>query len=343
VKIAKIRMKQILFLSLGLLPLASIFGAEKSFEGTVTMTETRDGAATQFLFTRKGDQSRIDKTDKSKPEPINIIDLAAQKLTIVYPHNSSFAVVDLTKAQNQTPPGAPNLPPSLGSGVPGSSGFATPPGLVQLPNNSAPGADMHVGPQISPPAGFPTPPPMPPIPSGRMPAGPNQMPQMPNNPMPPPQGFGSQGMPPMGGFGSAPELKKTDKTKKIQGFDCTLYTLSDHGETFEIWATPDAALFPIRLARANYQNRHFGPVMLEQQWIELLRNQSLFPLEATLRTDLSDAPAGPPGAGRQNSVPEAGHSQERYSFKVDKIEKKKIANPEELFSPPKDYYEIQGH
>ena len=79
--------------------------------------------------------------------------------------------------------------------------------------------------------------------------------------------------------------------------------------------------------------------MLEERWIELLRSQSLFPLEATLRTDL---PAGPPGAGQQNSVPEADHSHERYSLKVDKIEKKKIDNPEELFSPPKNYYEIPG-
>ena len=49
--------------------------------------------------------------------------------------------------------------------------------------------------------------------------------------------------------------------------------------------------------------------MLEQRWIELLQSQSLFPLEAELRTDL---PAGPPGAGQQNSVPEADHSHERY-------------------------------
>jgi hypothetical protein len=165
------------------------------------------------------------------------------------------------------------------------------------------------------------------------------MPQMPGNPM----ASGMPLMPPMpamGGFGGAPELKKTDKTKKIRGFDCTLYSLSDHRETFEIWATPDAALFPFRLVQTNYHSRHFGPVMLEERWIELLRSQSLFPLEATLRTDL---PAGPPGAGQQNSVPEADHSQERYSFKVDKIEKKKIDNPEELFSPPKNYYEIPGH
>jgi hypothetical protein len=148
-------------------------------------------------------------------------------------------------------------------------------------------------------------------------------------------------MPAMGGFGGTPELKKTDKTKKIQGFDCTLCTLSDRGETFEIWATPDAALFPFRLVQSNYQSRHFGPVMLEEQWIELLRNQSLFPLEATLHTDLAAPPAGAPRASHQSSVPEADQSQERYSFKVDKIERMKIDN-EKLFQSPEGYLEIQS-
>jgi hypothetical protein len=310
---------------------------DKSFEGALTVTETRGGVAMQFLYSRKGDKLRIEHGDKSKPEAVNIVDLAAKKLTIVYPHNSTFVVVDLTKIP--APSGAPNLPPGfppLSNVVQLQAGAPTVPSFPPPPTP---------GPAISPPPGFPTPPPIPSMPP---------MPQMPNNPMasgaahmpmPPPQGFGAPGMPPMpgtGGFGAAPELKKTDKTRKIQGFDCTLYTLSDHGETFEIWATPDAALFPFRLVQSNYRSRHFGPVMLEERWIELLRNQSLFPLEATLRTDLSAAPAGPPRGGQQNSVPEADHSQERYSFKVDKIEKKKIDNPEELFSPPKDYYEIPG-
>ena len=304
---------------------------DNNFEGTLTATETRDGVAMQFLYSRKGDKLRIEPGDKSKPEAVNIVDLAAKRLTIVYPHNSTFVVVDLTKTP--APSGAPNLPPGF---PPASKVGQLQAGAPTIPSFPPPSTR---GPAISPPPGFPTPPPMPSMPP---------MPQISNSAaaglMPPPQRFGPPGMPPMpgmGGFGAAPELKKTDKTRKIQGFDCTLYTLSDHGETFEIWAIPDAALFPFRLARANYQNRHFGPVMLEQEWIELLRNQSLFPLEATL-TDLPAAPADPPRAGHQNGVPEANPGQERYSLKVDKIEKKKIDNPEELFSPPKNYYEIPG-
>ena len=120
-------------------------------------------------------------------------------------------------------------------------------------------------------------------------------------------------MPPMGGFGGAPELAKTDKTKKIQGFDFTLYTISDRMQTFEIWATPDSALFPFRLLERNYNSRHFGPRMLEEQWVEFLQKKALFPLEATLAPILSglqtgrkkpvpsQVPAAPPIPGRRSS------------------------------------------
>ncbi len=172
------------------------------------------------------------------------------------------------------------------------------------------------------------------------------MPQMPNNPMaagvlnmPMP------GMPPMpaiGGFGGTPELKKTDKTKKIQGFDCTLYTLSDRMETFEIWATADSALFPFRIIQKNYLTRHFGPQMLEEEWVELLQKQSLFPLEATLRMEVHPHPAGP-AADSGNGIAPASveHGPERLSFKVDKIDKKKI-DDEALFKAPENFYEINA-
>ena len=51
-------------------------------------------------------------------------------------------------------------------------------------------------------------------------------------PMPP--------MPPVPGMFGGMELTKTDQTKKIQGFDCALYTVSGRGENFEIWATNDS-------------------------------------------------------------------------------------------------------
>jgi hypothetical protein len=188
--------------------------------------------------------------------------------------------------------------------------------MPQMPNNPMASGMPNM------PAGMP---PMPSAPLGGAPALPNPM-----------------MMPAMGGFGGTPELKKIDKTRKIQGFDCTLYTISDRMETFEIWAASDSALFPFRLIQMNYLNRRFGPRMLEEQWIELLQKKSLFPLEATLRTD---SPIRPESRSGTSPVPSAGGApdkgQERLSFKVDKIDKKKIDN-EKLFQPPEGYFEIQS-
>ena len=283
--------------------------AEKtaSFEGTVSASFTRGGTDTKkFLFTRKGNQLRIEDADKSKPEPINIVDLDAKKLTIIFPHNSTFVHVDLIPPlRDRAQPGAPNLPP----------GFPTPPNIPAAPIGARP------GPAIPPPPGIPSPPPlpaMPPMPNNRAPAGALNM------PMPPSPGFGAPGMPPMPAMPGAfvvSELKKTDKTRTIHGMECTLYTLRDRGQNFEIWATNDSVLFPFRLLQRDYMSRHFGPQMLEEQWVELLQKKSLFPLEATLTME----PNG----------------QERLSFKVDKIEKKRIDDAA-AFSPPKDFYEIQA-
>jgi len=121
-------------------------------------------------------------------------------------------------------------------------------------------------------------------------------------------------------MGPPPELKKTDQKKKIQGFDCALYTLSDRGETFEIWATNDAQLFPFRLIERDQFALKFGPQMLEEQWATLLRDKSLFPLQAALRME--------------------GGGAAQFTFAVDKIDKKKIGD-EKLFHPPEKYLEIQ--
>jgi hypothetical protein len=290
------------------------------FEGTIEATLTRAGAeATRFAFTRKDDLLRIENTS-NKLEPINIVDLAAKKLTIVYPHNTTFVHLDLNKAAAQ--PSAPPLPPNF-------------PAQPTLNASRSEAATARIGPNISPPPGFPSPPPMPSIPqmpSGRMPdvaskmpALPNQMPPMSNSPGAP--GMSMPGMPmmppTMGPFGPH-ELKKTEKTKKIEGFECTLYTLSDRGQNFEIWATEDAALFPFQLIQREYLGRRFGPQMIEEQWPELLQKKSLFPLEATLKME--------PGG------------QERLSFKIEKIDKHKIdsAEAEKLFSPPEKYIEIEA-
>jgi hypothetical protein len=273
-------------------PNAFAIDPDSTFEGTISTTLTRSGTEpVHFLFTRKNNEVRIENTT-NKLEPINILDLGAKKLTVIFPYNTTFVQVDQTTTT--APMGGPSTP----------AGFPSPPVGIGPKGGEA---MRGVGPQFSPPPGFPSPPPMPQMPNNSG-AGPGVMPAMPM-------------MPPMPGISGTPELKKTDKTKTIQGFECTLYTISDRGQTFEIWATDDSAFYPFRLLQRDYMRRHFGPQMVEEQWPELLQKKSLFPLEATLRME----PNG----------------QERLSFKVDKIEKKPIGDWAALFSPPKDFSEIQ--
>ena len=269
---------------------------DRKFEGTVKATLLRAGTPpTEFLFTRKDNQLRIEDAATNKPEPVNLVDLASGKLTIIFPHNSTFVQVGPTKTP--APPGAPPPPPP---------NFPTPPNIPAAPIGAGP------GPAIPPPPGFPSPPPMPAVPFGGSPNGAGGSPALPMPMMPP--------MPAMPGASGASELKKTDKTRTIQGMECTRHTLSDRGQNFEIWAVSDSALFPFRLLQRDYHPRRFGPPMIEEQWVELLQKKTLFPLEATLRSE--------PGG------------QERLSFKVSNIGRKKI-EPGDLFSVPKDFYEIQ--
>ena len=116
-------------------------------------------------------------------------------------------------------------------------------------------------------------------------------------------------------------LTKTDKTKTIHGFACTLYTVASRAENLDAWVTNDLALFPFRLITRDYLARRFGPQMLEETWPDMLRNKSLFPLDLGLKI----RPGG----------------QERLSFKVQKIEKQKVADPT-LFQPPDNYIKIEA-
>jgi hypothetical protein len=286
---------------------ASAADKDAPAERIISATVARPGTdATQFLFTRKGNLLRVENTS-NKFDPINIVDLSTNK-----PHNTTFVRIDLNKKSAQQP-GMPQLPP----------GFPSPPQMPMTSRNDV--ATGKVGPSIPPPSGFPTPPPMPSMPqmptgAGNMPT-PSQMPQMPNpamaGPMMPPP------MPGMLGPAGAGELKKTDKTKKIQGFDCTLYAISERGETFEIWVTNDSALFPFRLIERDFIGRRFRPQLLEEAWPELLRNKSLFPMEVSLKTE--------PGG------------QDRLTFKIDNVSRSSGARiDDKLFQPPEKYIEIQA-
>jgi hypothetical protein len=293
--LVKVALAFLVCLLAGFLPFGA-WAKENNFEGTITATEENGQAPTAFLYTRKGDLVRIETPDAKTPVPINVLNLAQQKLTIIYPHNRSFVNVDLI-----TKPASVAGVSDRGAGKPPTlPGFPTPPKLNASPSEAATGG--RPGPSISLPPGFPQPPPIP------------SMPPMPNPAMTGP-------MMPQMGMGTKLELKKTDKTRKIQGFDCALYTLSDRAQTMEIWATSDEALFPFHTLETNHLRRRFGPQILEEQWIEVLQNKSLFPMEAASRLE--------------------GTNQERLFFKVDKIENKKIDNGA-LFKPPENYQQFQA-
>jgi hypothetical protein len=267
------------------------------FAGVVTARLTRGTASSQFVFTRKGNQLRIENTT-NQLEPINIVDLAANKLTIVYPHNTTFVQLDLTK--KAAPSAAPPMP-------------------ALTPNQA--GAPAQLGPAISPPPGFPSPPPMPSLSHSQVPNKPAMGQALPAIPAGAGMGMPMM-MPPMpipGGSGAF-ELKKTDKTKNIQGFNCTLYTIGNRGEEFTTWVTDDAVLFPFRLIEHNLLRR-FGSQQIEENWPELLRDKSLFPLEAIFLTQSG--------------------GQSRLTFRVDKIDRHKVED-NKLFEPPKNYIEIEA-
>lgn len=85
------------------------------FEGMISATLTQGAARPSHLqFARKGDRVRIEDIT-NKLEPINIVDLAANKLTIIYPHNTTFVIVDLA---TKPPPATPlPIPQITGTGA----------------------------------------------------------------------------------------------------------------------------------------------------------------------------------------------------------------------------------
>jgi len=148
-----------------------------------------------------------------------------------------------------------------------------------------------------------------------MPAAPNGMPVM------PPSGMGA-GMPAMPMMPppimQKMELQATGQKTNLLGFACEQYEIKQRGETMEIWATDQ--LFPFQPYVQNQPHR-FGPRMIEEQWPELVKARKLFPLLAILKFD---------------------NGTERFRFEVQSITPQKlIAEDEQLFQPPANYFEIQ--
>lgn len=79
----------------------------------------------------------------------------------------------------------------------------------------------------------------------------------------------------------APAVKKTGKTKKILGYPCAQYLVSNSGAVTEIWGTRSLPGLASALARAVGQDPAGGEV----GWTDELSRMDVYPLEAYTRID----------------------------------------------------------
>ncbi len=238
-----------------LLAAAGLQSSASAFEGRIDVILTQGAESTSMLYTVGATQLRIEVTDSTAPNAVDILDLKSGTMTLLFPNNHSY--VRFTPAREASAaPGAPGMPMPPGGLPPGigpqsSTSTAMPP----MPGGGLP---PGIGPQSST--------------SGGMPAS---MPGMP----------GMSGMPQMhmGMPGREKlELKPTGKKDNILDCACQQYELKQHGETLEIWATDQLLPFQPYLAS---QPHRFLPQMIEEQWPKLVTERKLFPLRAILRYD----------------------------------------------------------
>src|ERR1041384_1151207 len=91
----------------------SAAGNNQLFEGTLTARFIVGSYTNDFLYTRKADFLRIESTDKPS-DVINIVELDSGRLTLLFPHNSTF--VRLDARSNSIPTVSPGFPlPALPS------------------------------------------------------------------------------------------------------------------------------------------------------------------------------------------------------------------------------------
>ena len=85
-----------------------------AFEGRITATLSRGADTQKILYTVAANDVRIERTETNWPHAINLISLAPERLTLVFPHNRSFVRV------KETAPGAItfNAPPPRPSASP---------------------------------------------------------------------------------------------------------------------------------------------------------------------------------------------------------------------------------
>jgi len=221
------------------LPLCAL-GSEKAI--VLDATWDRFSQHTALRYTHLGTQTRLDTATDDKPTPYLLVDTAQGQRITVYRHNNSWRLDPLEpKPRNDSPGGAPGIPPlpqpppgigpqgqigprtGSGVGAPPTPGYSAPaagygsaipqstisktlPQVERDPQSPAPGPigpQGPIGPRTGPGVAATTRSAAP-----AMPAMP-EMPQMPDLPQPPagigPQaGMGPGAMPATAGFGPGP-------------------------------------------------------------------------------------------------------------------------------------------
>jgi hypothetical protein len=233
-----------------------------AFEGRITAASIQGGQATTLLYTVGTNALRLEVTGSDRPNPVDVLDLRAGTLTLLFPHNRSFVrLPPASEPASAPPPGFAPPPASLPSGLGPQTGTPAPP--APPPGFPPTGLPPGVGPQaqMSNAPGVPAMPQMPSTPGmGSLPS----MPAMPMMPLP----------------GEAMELKATGQKTNLLGFTCEQFEIKQRGEIMEVWATD--RLLPFQNYVRN-QSPRFGPRLIEERWAGLLTAKQLFPLRASLR------------------------------------------------------------
>jgi hypothetical protein len=221
-----------------------------AFEGRIVGTVTRGGEVTPLLYTAGTNFLRVEVTDNSRPNSVDILDSNSGEMVLLFPNNRSF--VRLKAGENvPAPPAPPTMPPVPAAHI-GPTNLSGMPDMPQMPQ-MPPGVGLQGG------AGVP------PMPVGG---------GIPMIPMPPPM------MEKM-------ELMATGDKTNLLGFACEKFEIRQRGEVMEIWATDK--LLPFQPYMQNQLPR-FGPRMIEEQWGQLLKARKMFPLLAVLRFEVPAPP-----------------------------------------------------
>lgn len=301
-----------------------------AFEGQVHVTLVQGAQSDELLYTAATHGVRIEVLGSPVPNPVTIVERPSGVLTVVFPHNRSFARLNSPSqpaiaglpgfsGMPQPPAGLPpGIGPSMGVGPttggvyvhPGGSPLSTMPATPQTMDGLVSNIGLRsLHPMPAPLTGIA------PMASGTSPApapiagvmgevGVGRM-QRARMPLPPPM------------MNRPMALSDTGVTTNLLGFACRRFELDQRGVRLEVWATDQ--LMPYQ-AYLRHQPMSPRPQVIDELWPDLLAARHLFPLVAVLRYD--------------NGV-------ERLRLTVTSISTNGIAeSTDTLFQPPPGYREM---